>query len=373
MDRRQGRSDGKTMGAFVKGKAQPLQAALDRAAAILRASRLPLFCGMGADMAAGRAAIRLVEKLGGVVDHMHSPVQSRFTAAMQDAGMMYAMPSEARQRADVLVIAGQAAAAAPIADRIAKSRPDTCFVPNSKRTIIRLNTGGNARASALGIPGGSARLSSTLSVLSAILTGKPLASSVARSADGKALVEIATTLRAARFGTMVWSPRDMDAVTIELMGRIVEELNAKTRWTTVPVMEESNAAGIDQLMGWSSGFPVRTAFGRGFPEHDCWAHDTRRLVSSGEADAALWLSTFERKMPVLPRNMPLIAIVRSGTRFERHPDVAIETGVPGIDHDAEMFDPETMTIRAFPASRPSHAIVAAHVVSVLAERLEDRP
>lgn len=359
------------MGAFVKGKAQPLDVALNRAADILRASRMPLFCGMGADMAAARAAVHLAEKLGGAIDHMHSVAQARFMAAMQDAGMMYAMPSEAAQRADVVVIAGQAAAASTVADGIAKSRPDPRFVPDGRRSVIRLNTGGNARASASGVPGGSEHLPATLSILSAILSGKPLSPSVAKSAEAKALAEIARTLRAARFGTMIWSPRDMDSVTIELMGRIVEELNAETRWTAAPVMEDSNAAGVDQLMGWTAGFPVRTAFGRGFPEQDGWAYDADRLIASGEADTALWLSTFEKKAPDLPRAVPLIAIVRSGTRFARGPEIVIETGVPGIDHDAEMFDPETMTIRAFPASKPSDALVAARVVEALARRLED--
>jgi formylmethanofuran dehydrogenase subunit B len=360
------------MGAWIKGKARPVAAALDHAAAVLRASRQPLFCGMAVDMSAGRAAIHLASRIGGVVDHAHSQFQAHLNRVMQDRGMMFAMPTEARQRADVVVIAGTAAAGSALGQDLAASIPDVRFVPDARRTVIRLHTGRNAKADRTGIPGGSNGLPNTFCLLSAVLNGRPLSPAVTQSADGKAITRIAETLRSARFGVMVWSPRDMDAVTIELMGRVVEDLNAKTRWTTLPVHESGNAVGIDQVMGWTTGFPVRTSFGTGRPVHDAWLNDANRLAVTGEADAALWLSTIERDAPDLPRRLPLVAIAAPSTPFKNAPEVLIETGVPGRDHDAELYDARTMTIRHHAATAPSGNPSAASIIDALAARLEAR-
>ena len=46
-----------------------------------------------------------------------------------------------------------------------------------------------------------------------------------------------------------------------------------------------------------TGFPVRTGFGRGYPEHDTWRFDSTRLVDSGEADAAIWISAYGAEAP----------------------------------------------------------------------------
>ncbi|MDR3406930.1 MAG: amidohydrolase family protein, partial [Methylovirgula sp.] len=53
-----------------------------------------------------------------------------------------------------------------------------------------------------------------------------------------------------------------------------------------------NAVGVLQTSGWMTGFPIRTGFGRGYPEHDTWRFDANRLVDAGEADAALWISAY---------------------------------------------------------------------------------
>ena len=49
-----------------------LDAAIAEAARLLGASRLPVIAGLGTDVAGARAAIALAQRLGGVVDHMHS-------------------------------------------------------------------------------------------------------------------------------------------------------------------------------------------------------------------------------------------------------------------------------------------------------------
>ena len=65
----------------------------------------------------------------------------------------------------------------------------------------------------------------------------------------------------------------------------------------MPIGARGGASGVVQVGGWMTGFPPRTGFGRGYPEHDPWRFDARRLVDSGEADAALWISAYDGEAP----------------------------------------------------------------------------
>ena len=64
-----------------------------------------------------------------------------------------------------------------------------------------------------------------------------------------------------------------------------------------PLAPGDNAVGVLQTCGWMTGFPMRTGFGRGYPEHDPWRFDGDRLVASGEADCVLWISAYRAAQP----------------------------------------------------------------------------
>ena len=64
-----------------------------------------------------------------------------------------------------------------------------------------------------------------------------------------------------------------------------------------------------------TGFPPRTGFGRGYPEHDPWRFEASRLVDSGEADAALWISAFDGEKPAWSRaDIPLVTLAPAQAR-----------------------------------------------------------
>ena len=87
--------------------------------------------------------------------------------------------------------------------------------------------------------------------------------------------------------------------------------------------------GVVQTSGWMTGFPVRTSFGRGFPEHDTWRFDATRLIESGEADAALWISAYEPARRRLGRK--IFRSSRSSppqTRLRARPRCASISAVP---------------------------------------------
>ena len=150
--------------------------------------------------------------------------------------------------------------------------------------------------------------------------------------------------KAARFGVAVWSAAELDVLAIEMLCGLVQDLNAKTRFTGLPLAPPDNALGVLQACGWMTGFPMRTGFGRGYPEHDPWRFDAARLVESGEADCALWISAYRVRLPAWKRGVPMIALTGARASFRPAPRVHIEVGRPGTDHDAVEHLPATATL-----------------------------
>src|SRR5689334_7977182 len=92
--------------ARIDGGPVALATAIAEAAKLLAGSRLPVIAGLGADIAGARAAIALAQRIGGVVDHMHSDALMRDVAVMREAGAYVTTPSEARLRGDTLLLVG---------------------------------------------------------------------------------------------------------------------------------------------------------------------------------------------------------------------------------------------------------------------------
>src|SRR5215216_209663 len=92
--------------ARIDGRPVALEAAIAEAARMLGTSRLPVIAGLGTDIAGARAAVSLAERIGGVVDHMHSEALMRDLAVMREAGAYLTTPNEVRLRGDTLLLVG---------------------------------------------------------------------------------------------------------------------------------------------------------------------------------------------------------------------------------------------------------------------------
>jgi len=214
------------------------------------------------------------------------------------------------------------------------------------------------------IPASAQELSGVLAAWRARYGGRP----VALDAEKVSLIDgLVESLRNARFGAFVWSASTLDPLAIEMMQGLVIDLNVKTRFTGVHIGGRGGASGVTQTAGWMTGFPPRTGFGRGYPEHDPWRFEATRLVDSGEADAALWISAFDGEKPAWSRaDIPLVTLAPAHAAPSR--GLFIEVGQPGVTHDAVVMTQETggMTLRK--ASAPTDApSVAQAIGAIMAE------
>ena len=146
---------------------------------------------------------------------------------------------------------------------------------------------------------------------------------------------------------------------------LIDDLNARTRFSGLPLTPGDNAHGVLQTCGWLTGFPMRAGFGRGRPEHDPWRFDATRLVDDGEADCALWISAYRAAMPAWQRTIP--QIVLSTAPADQH--VAIQVGRPALDHDAVEHDMASGMIVARAAGHASALPSVADVITRIAAAL----
>ena len=359
--------------AWIDGRPVALHVAISEAATLLAACRAPVLAGLGTDIAGARAVIALAQRLGAAVDHMHAGAVLRDLAVMREAGTMVTTPNEARLRADVLLLigAGLVEAWPQLSERLSLQAAGPPVDPDATRRIIWLCPGrGGAKDVGIEQVQVVGRSPEDLAVLLAALRARLAGHPVGRTrVAAKVLDGLVTDLRGARFGVAVWSAAELDELTIEMLCGLVAELNATTRFTGFSLAPADNARGVLQACAWMTGLPMRTGFGRGYPEHDPWRFEATRLVESGEADGALWMSAYGAAAPQWKRQVPMVALTGEGASFRYAPRVHIDVGRPGTDHDAVEHCPATGTLIAVSASRPGERPSVADVIAQIAAAL----
>jgi formylmethanofuran dehydrogenase subunit B len=347
--------------AWIDGRPAVLDDAVVKAAALLVASRCPLIAIVGADVAGARMAVGLAERTGAAIDLVNSDALFRNLAVMRETGRMVTTPNEARLRADTLLLVGPG---------LDEGNPElsACLQPQSsdgamagRRSIIRLCPG-RARSSSSGhsettiVGRDPDHLPGLLAALRARLAGRPAGKAGVSAKTLEALVE---RLKAARFGVAVWSAAAVDALAVEMLCGIVDDLNVTTRFTGFSLSPGDNAVGVLQVCGWMTGFPPRTGFGRGYPEHDPWRFDGARMVQSGEADCVVWVSAYRAAAPLWGVGPPLIALTSGDEAPASGAAIHIEVGRPGRDHDSVEHHAAIATLVSRNATRPTDAISVA--------------
>jgi len=347
--------------ARIDGRPVTLEAAIAEAAGLLGASRLPVIAGLGTDIAGARAAVALAERVGGVIDHMHSDALLRDLAVMQQAGAYVTTPNEARLRGDTLLLVGPGLMEAwpQMGDRLL-SAPLAQEVGGERRIFSLCPGKDTALPGSVKKVGRAANeLPTLLALLRAHVAGRI-------TKVPRAVADLAKALQTARFGVAVWSAAALDELTIEMLFGLLDELNAGTRFTGLPLAPGDNAAGVLQTCGWMTGFPPRTGFGRRYPEHDPWRFDAKRLIQDGEADCALWISAYGAAEPAWRTSVPTITLAGEPASFSA---IYIQVGRPALDHDSVEHDDVTGTLVARLASRRSDLPSAADVLARIAAAL----
>ena len=251
--------------ASIDGAPASLDEAAAAAARLLARSRQPLIAGLGADIDGARAGIALGQRVGGVIEHMHSAALLRDLDCLRETGVMLLTPGEARVRADVVLLVGDGLLQTwpRLIERllVPPARPEGVDVmrrivwlaPRADAKLPGFNGTIEVHAAGLG-----ATLAANLAALRARVKGRPVAQGAIPLPTLDALVGV---MKGGRFGVAVWTAANLGALEIEMINGLVRDLNETTRFSTLPLPTPDNGVGVLAACGWMTGLPVRTGFG----------------------------------------------------------------------------------------------------------------
>ncbi|HWT36149.1 MAG TPA: formylmethanofuran dehydrogenase, partial [Paraburkholderia sp.] len=301
----------------VDGTPVSLEDALEAASAVLMQARRPLFGGCGTDIAGARALYALAAGCGATLDSLHGDALSAATLALQDRGAFFTTLSEVRSRADLLVVFGcEPAARHPrFYERIAGGT-------SAQREIRYVCCASDPAASGHHESMlADASPHDVLAFWSAIAEGRKPASLENGTGIATALASLMERIVAARYTAFVIEPAALPqphaALLIEALHRIVKAINRTSRAGVLTLGGADGALSVNQTVTWLSGFPLRTRVSTpdrlpGTPplDHDPYRYRTERLLAAGEADALLWIASFDpHPLPAaLAADTPVIAL-----------------------------------------------------------------
>ncbi len=350
--------------AWIAGQPAALDAAVQEAVKLLASSRCPLIAGLGTDVAGARAAVGLADRIGAIVDHMHSETVLRDLDVLRSSGTFATTLAEARVRADMLLLIGPGLGKAWFElppQLFAAPQPGESGIPTARR-IYCISPASNwpVPASAVVVKGPQAEIPGLVAALRARLADRPIGKTRVPSSI---LDQVASALKAARFGVAIWSASAIDALTIEMLGGLLNDLNATTRFSALPLSAGENGVGVTQTCAWMTGLPVRTGFARTLPEHDPWLFNSDRLISEAEVDCLFWISAYRTAAPPWRTKLPTVALTARDANFDKPPRVHIAVGRPGVDHAGVEYQSTINTLAPVEAQKPSGAISVAEVIT----------
>lgn len=367
--------------ARIAGRPVSLADATAEAARLLRAAHQPVIGGLATDVDGSRAAGRLADRCGGVLDHMNTAAAIRNIKVLQDTGWITTTLSEVRNRADLLIVVG-----GDIVSRFPRfferciANRETLFSDDRRCDVIFL---GRDAPDGLTLPGGAPsaipcdipRLYELFAVLRALIAGRPLNANSAAGVPIATLRTLANRMKAARYGVVAWAAPDFDfphaELTVQCLCELVKDLNRETRFSGLPLGGTDGDVTSDAVHLWQSGFGARTSFGQGIPEHDSYHYDTARMLERGEADVLLWISSFNAVRTPPVTSAPTIVLGRDGMVFDQEPAVFIPIGTPGLDHAGHLFRTDRVVTLPLQQLRTSALPSAAEVLTAIVTAFEE--
>lgn len=335
----------------IAGKPATLDAAIARAVEILKQSNQPLISGLGTEVQGMRAIMSLADKSCASIDHMNSNAFMRNILVVQNSGWMTTTLTEVRNRVDLLVVVGTDIVSLfpRFFERNIWNRESMFGQKTSKREIVYLG-GRNIDTSAGVAPDGRKpdvlpcdleHLPEVAAALRALANGKKLQVTEVAGIAVIELEKLAERLKAAKYSVIAWATATLDfphaELAIQNISELVKDLNQTTRSSSLPLGGNEGEMNANQVSAWISGYPIRTSFGKGYPEYDPLYLSADKLLDSNEADALLWISSFNPERTPPQTSIPTVVFGHAAMKLDQEPEVFIPVGTPGIDHNGVSF------------------------------------
>ena len=332
----------------VGGKEVSLPEAIAAAAALIGNARLPAFGGLATDVDGMRAIMSIADKSRGVVDHAFSEAQGRNIKVLQTSGYIMTTLTEARNRADLFIIASDVHTFHPrFFERIVCNEKSMFSEAPPKRTIVFLGEGYDTSAAVgtrigdvIQINCAKQRIGEIVSALRTLHKGVPLPAGDIAGVPRSQIEDLLARCHKADYGVVVWVPPALDFpnadLTVHQICEFVKDLNVKQRFAGLSLGGNEGASTAVSVCTWQSGYPLRVSFATGQPKYDANLFAIPKLIASGQTDCLVWLSTFTADLSPPATDIPTVVIGSHDLKLAKEPAVYIPVGTPGIDHKGQL-------------------------------------
>ena len=373
--------------ASIAGKATDLNYAIQAAAKILQASKQPLFAGLGTEVKGMRSVMRLAEKTGATLDHIHSEGAVRNTLALQNGGWQNTTLTEVKNRATlILAIGTDIVSSHPrffeklvwnANSMFDKTSPEVIYLGVAKeKTNAGISPDGKQP---MVIEAETSKLPEIINTLHALMNSKnPLHKKSASDQIGgvtiASLQAILEKLKAAEYAVVVWAAGNFKyahaELTVQSITQLIAKFNETSRIAGLPLNAGDGDMSVNNTSTWLSGYPTRNRFTRGKAEYDTYHFSSAQQLKT--CDALLWISTFNAHQPP-PSNVPTIVIGHPNMQFDRVPDVFIPAGIPGIDHIGSIARMDNVVSLPLKKVRTSTLPTLSQVIEQVIQQINDSP
>ena len=367
--------------AEVDGQPAAPEAAIARAALLLRQARYPLIYGLARSSTEGQsAAVALAETLGATIDTTASLCHAPSVMAQQEVGKVTCTLGEVRNRADLVIFWGSN----PLVshprhwERYSVDPPGR-WVPGGRRdrqvVVADTQRTESAEAADFFLPIEPECHFEALVALRALVRGTLPAVGEGCGAPAPALADLARRMRAARCGVIFFgvglARGETGHCNVQALLRLVADLNDAARWYAMRMRVQGNVVGADSVLLWQTGYPFAVNAARGYPRYNPGEFSVQGLLERQEADACVlvgsetlgWLSA--RAVARLGQ-IPLVVLDAPDVQPVVRPTVLFRVAVPGVHlaGTAYRMDGVPVPLRAvLPTRYPSDQAVLSRILT----------
>jgi len=186
--------------------------------------------------------------------------------------------------------------------------------------------------------------------------------------DTQQLFTILDTILNSQYTTIIWSVTDFNQEsaehTVQALTESVKTLMKKVRCVALPLSGSKGENTASQVTTWQTGVPLPVSFAQGTPVHNPVLYDGESMLQNAEADALLWISTYNQDDIAPKHGIPTIVLGHPNMNC-KDADVYLPVGIPGIDHRGLACRTDNVATLPLQALRSSKLPTANELLSKL--------
>lgn len=354
---------------LVAGKPVSLEDALSHAAKLLKQSKQTLFGGLAVDVNGARAALRLAALCGGIVDQQNTPVTSRYAQVVQNEGWANCTLSEARNRADMIVVLGTLPLEKypRLAERLVpgklgkfqKQAPEWVLIGPWQEKAELLETRMKGQNYQI-LPLDTEQTDDCPRILGALAEGN----STAPDDDWQKWFDHLLTKQ---FVVFSWSYAEYSQPALQTLAKFIKKVNRKIRCAGLPMSGSQGDATFHQVCTWQYGVPSRAKLSERSIDYEPTAYDTGLLLEQNAVDLLVWVTPLDTA-PHPETDVPVIRLCHPSYDTAQKTEVFIPCGIPGVDHPGHLTRTDSVALLKLKQVRDSKLPAAPALLDELGRR-----